>query len=59
MTEYDLFVHSIPVIEELIVDSRQLTPEEYQGWKQWVLSIAPENVKSFVGKVLCVIDKYR
>lgn len=59
ISEREAFVRNIPIIAEMTVDSKKLTENQYQQWKQESLDEAPEDIKGFTKKVLHVIDTYR
>lgn len=59
MTEYDLFVQHIPMIAEMAVIAARMDDADYLTWKTETLDAAPPVAKSFIGKTLIVIDKYR
>lgn len=56
MTEYDLFVECLPMIEEMVIRCCRLSGAEYEGWKRETMKHAPETVKIFLSKVLILID---
>lgn len=59
MTEYDLFVSSIPMIAEIAIRCKYLNQQDYEAFKSGVLNSASEAVKEFVVKVFIVIEKFR
>ena len=56
MTEYDLFVKFAPMIAEMAVRSRELTPKQYAEWKREALGTASDTTREFIGKVFMVIE---
>ena len=56
MTEYDLFVKYVPMIAEMAVRSRELTPKQYAEWKREALGTASDTTMELIGKVFIVID---
>lgn len=56
MTERELFIQSIPQIAEMIVECRKLSEDEFQQWKSEVVREARDGAKSFIKKVIMVIE---
>lgn len=47
------------MIAEIVVRAAEMSDAEYLHWKNETLTATPKNAKSFMSKVLIVIDKYR
>lgn len=58
MSEYDVFVASIPMIAEMVVRCRRMDKQDYEEWKREVIESADDVVREFVRKVLICIDIY-
>lgn len=58
MSEYDVFVASIPMIAEMVVRCRRMDKQDYEEWKREVIESADDVVREFVRKVLICIDMF-
>lgn len=62
MTEYNLFIHCVPMIAEMVFRTKRMTEEQYREWRQEyenVLEVSGQERKDFAWKVLEVVDIYR
>ncbi len=59
MSERDLYEQNIPLIAEMVVISRDITDSEYHNWMHETIQSVPDEVRSFISKILMVVDKYR
>ena len=59
MTEHDLFVQSVPLIAEMIVEARKICDADFEEWKHEILNSATEEMKGFVLNVIVIVDTYR
>lgn len=57
MTERELFIMCIPQIAEMIVECRKLSEDEFQQWEREFVRTVKSNEKSFIKKVIMVIEK--
>ena len=56
MTERELFIESIPMIAEIVVECRKMSSERYAEIKEEILQSAPEVTRSFMKKVFTVVE---
>lgn len=58
MSEKDIYLMYLPQIAELIIDCQQMTPEDYEQWKQETRESVPDEAVDFMEKVFVITDKY-
>lgn len=56
MTERNLYVQSIPLVAEIIVERWKLSKSEFRQWKNEVMRETMDSAKPFMEKVIMVIE---
>lgn len=56
MTERELYIQSIPVIAEMVMECRKMTSKEYADIKNDILEKASKTARPFMRKIFAVIE---